>query len=108
VDRLKSPKVIVINETDSDRSAERVAEWLVQHYPGLKVIQLATIKHKNRVYQRASFQTTNGQQKVVFFDVTSTFKNNMNTAMRIFQAGTMIRLWPGTGSTPTKMQILVQ
>lgn len=106
MDRLNSPRVVPINETDPNKSAERVAEWLAQHYPGHKMIQLATVKHNSRVYLRATFQT-NGQRKVVFFDVTSVLQNNMYTAMRVFQTGTMIRLWPRTGSKPTMRQILV-
>jgi hypothetical protein len=104
-DHGKAPRAVVINEIDSDKSSEKIAQWLLQHYPGLQVIQLATIKQNNRFYNRATFNTANGQRKVVLFDVTASHRNNMSTSVRIFPAGTMVRLWAGTESTPTRIQV---
>lgn len=107
IDRVNTPKVILINERDPEKSAERIVEWLFQHYPGLKIDQLAVVKQNNRFYQRATFKTANGQQKIVLFDITAALQNNMRTSAQVFQAGTMVRLWPRTGSTPTRRQILI-
>jgi hypothetical protein len=107
MDGANSPRVVPINERNPDKASEQIAQWLVQHYPGLKVIQLATVKQKNRFYQRATIQTANGQRKVILFDVTLSNQNNMNTTIRAFPGGTMVRLWPGTGSRPTRNEILI-
>ena len=64
------------------------------------------VKQNNRIYQRATFKTPNGKRQVILFDVTAAFQS-MRTTWRIFPGGTMVRLTPSTGSTPTRMQVLV-
>jgi hypothetical protein len=103
-DHAKAPRIVVITETDPKKSATKQAEWLAQHYPGHKTIQMANVNQNNRVYNRVTFLTANGQRKVVLFDVTVLFQENMTTSMGNFPVGTMVRLWPGTGSTPTRIQ----
>jgi len=106
VDQAKEARIVIINETDSEKSAAKQARWLNQHYPGLKIIQMANVNQNNRVYIRATFITVNGQRMVVLFDVTATFLGDMNTSMRIFPAGTMVRIWPRIGSRPTRVQLV--
>jgi len=106
VDQAKEARIVIINETDSEKSAAKQARWLNQHYPGLKIIQMANVHQNNRVYIRATFITVNGQRMVVLFDVTATFLGDMNTSMRIFPAGTRVRIWPRTGSRPTRVQLV--
>ncbi len=105
-DQLKSPRVIVLNETDSEKSGKKQADWLAQHYPGFKLIQMANVNQNNRIYNRVTFNTANGQRQVVLFDVSASYLNNLSTSMRVFPEGTMVRLWPRSGSTPTRIQII--
>ena len=96
----------MIHETDPEKAVEKMAGWLVQHYPGLKLVQLAIISKNNRAYGRTTFTAANRQQKVVLFDITKAAQNNLSTSMRIFPAGTVVRLWPGSGSTPARLQVV--
>jgi len=107
-DQLRSPKVVVINEIDSEKSGQKQADWLAQHYPGFKLIQMANLNKQNRIYNRVTFNTPKGQRQVVLFDVSASYLNNMSPSMRTFQEGTMVRLWPRSGSTPTRIQVIQQ
>ncbi|CAF4218997.1 unnamed protein product [Adineta steineri] len=102
----RAPRVVAINETDPKKSAQKLVAWLDTHYPNHKIIQMARIKQNQRIYNRVVFQTAQGQRSMVVFDVNALYLNNMGTATEMFSNGTMVRINPGTGSTPTRMQVL--
>ncbi|CAF1486283.1 unnamed protein product, partial [Adineta steineri] len=102
----RAPRVVVINERDPIKSAQKLVAWLDTHYPNHKIIQMARIKQNQRIYNRVVFQTAQGQRNMVVFDVNALYLNNMGTATEMFSNGTMVRISPGTGSTPTRMQVL--
>ncbi|UJR16684.1 hypothetical protein I4U23_003584 [Adineta vaga] len=106
MNHARSPNIVVIDEKDSNKANRLIAEWLIKNFSDLRIIQMATIRKKNRVYQRVTFQTSSYQRKLVLFDVTASFNNNLNTSLRVFSTRTIIRLWPGTRSIPTRMQIV--
>jgi hypothetical protein len=105
-DQAKEPRIVMINETDYEKAIQKVTEWLRQHYPGLKIGQLAVINQKNRAYGRANFTTANGQRKVVLFDLTKAAQYNLSTSMRMFPEGTVVRILPGAGSAPPRLQFV--
>ncbi len=105
-DQAKEPRIVMINETDYEKAIEKVTEWLRRHYPGLKIGQLAVVNQNNRALGRANFTTANGQRKVVLFDLTRAAQYNLSTSMRMFPEGTVIRLWPGAGSAPPRVQLV--
>ncbi|CAF4157358.1 unnamed protein product [Adineta steineri] len=102
----RAPRVVVINERDPKKSTEKVVTWLVTHYPNCKVIQMAIVKQNHRIYTRVIFQTAQGQRKMILFDETASYLNREGGSTSLFPTGTVARLNPGTGSIPTRIQIV--
>ncbi|CAF0796676.1 unnamed protein product [Adineta steineri] len=107
VDEAKRPRAVTINERDPEIALKKITAWLTLHYPGLHVNHVELTKPDQRVYARANFRTALNQQKVVLFDVTAAANGFMNTNIRMFSPGTVVRIWPGTRTTPTRHEILI-
>ena len=107
IDESKRPRAVTINEQDPEIVMKKIDQWLSQHYPGYQINHVEIVKPDRRVYARANFRTADRQEKTVLFDVTAAAQSYMNTMMRMFSPGTVVRLWPGAGSRPTRYQVLI-
>ncbi|UJR17394.1 hypothetical protein I4U23_004289 [Adineta vaga] len=107
VDEAKRPRAIMINERDPESALRKITQYLSQHYPGLHMNQIALVKPDQRVYARATFRTAAGQEKVVLFDVSTAVQGYMNTDIRMLSPGTVVRIWPGSGSRPMRHELLI-
>ncbi|HNX67158.1 MAG TPA: hypothetical protein PKH02_09770 [Bacteroidales bacterium] len=64
-------KAVIIQEKSELTGVDAEYSWLKKNYPGYKVKSQAVTNHNNKPYDILTIITGNGEQKVVYFDISN-------------------------------------
>lgn len=88
----KSPRVVIIKETDMGRAIEMKHRWLNKHYPGWQPLDVNYTRHNGRIYSKVVLRTSHGKQKTILFEMTAFWHQMAGTTVLFGQTGTLLRI----------------
>jgi uncharacterized lipoprotein YajG len=63
-------KAVIIKAPDNFVGVRVEHTWITKNYPKWKLEKQGTFKAGNKIYDKMIFSTSDGQQKILYFDIT--------------------------------------